>query len=127
MSETEKTEKEKLVSLIELSRTPWTVRISCSNKIFERYQSLQKLWKVCLGENLESEVRTRILGCQSQMEFFSFFFGLLLSHRLYSLTDNLSKTSQTEKMSALNGQRLVNYTLQTLQGKAKILTCFLSQ
>ena len=48
--------------------------------------------------------------------FFPFFFGLLLSHRLYSLTDNLSHTLQKEKMSALNGQRLANVTLQTLQG-----------
>ena len=111
MSETEETEKERPVSLSKLCRAQWTVRASCFNKIFERYQSLQKLWKVCLGEKLEPEVRARIVGCQSQMESFSFFFGLLLSHRMYSLTDNLSKTLQKEKMSALNGQRLANLPL----------------
>ena len=109
------TEKEKPVSLDKLCKTRWTVRASCFNKIFERYQALQSLWKVCLSEKLESEVRAHTIGCQAQMETFSFFFGLLLSHRLYSITDNLSKTLQKEKMSALDGQTLARLTLQTLQ------------
>ena len=69
-----------------------------------------------MGEKLDTETHARIVGCQSQMESFSFFFGLLLSHRLYILTDNLSKTLQKEKMSAVKGQRLANLTVQTLQG-----------
>ena len=85
-------EKFKATSLDKLCTTRWTVRASCFNKIYERYDSLQSLWQVCLRDKLESEVRGRIIRCQSQMESFSFFFGLLLSHRLYSLTDNLSKT-----------------------------------
>ena len=115
-NEEEKAEKFKPVSLDKLCTTRWTVRASCFNKVFERYTALQSLWKVCLLEKLESEVRARIIGCQSQMESFSFFFGLLLSHRLYSLTDNLSKTLQKERMSALNGQRLANLTVETLKG-----------
>ena len=63
MSEIEETDKENPVSLSKLCRTRWTVRTSCFNKIFERYQSLQKFWKVRLGEKLESEVRARIVGC----------------------------------------------------------------
>ena len=90
------TEKEKVVSLDKLCITRWTIRASCFNKIFETYESLQKLWKVCLDEKLDAEVRARIIGCQSQMELFSFLFGLLLSHRVYSLTDNLSKIVQKE-------------------------------
>ena len=99
------------------------------NKILERYANLQRLWGLCLAEKLDTETRSRIIGCQSQMESFSFFFGHLLSHRLYSLTDNLSKTLQKEKMSALNGQRLANLTIQTLQGmgKKKILSYSLPQ
>ena len=50
------------------------------------------------------------------MESFSFFFGLLLSHRLYCLADNLSETLQKERMSALSGQRLANLTAETLEG-----------
>lgn len=118
MHETEM-ENEKRASLGKLCTTRWTVRASCFNKIFERYADLQKLWEICLAEKLDSETRSRIIGCQSQMESFSFFFGLLLSHILYSLTDNLSKTLQQEKMSALNGQRLANLTIKTLQGMRK--------
>ena len=106
--------EERPVRLIKLCTTRWTVRSSCFNKVFERYESLQKLWNVCLGEKLEPDVRARIVGCQTQMESFSFFFGLLLSHRLYSLIDNLSKTLQKEKMSAVEGQRLANLTIRTL-------------
>lgn len=109
------TQNQKPVSIDKLCKTRWTVRASCFNKIFERYHALQSLWKVCLSETLESEVRARIIGCRAQMETFNFFFGLLLSHRIYSITDNLSKTLQKEKMSALNGQRLARLTLKTLQ------------
>ena len=109
-------EKFKATSLDKLCATRWTVRASCFNKIYERYDSLQSLWQVCLREKLESEVRGRIIRCQSQMESFSFFFGLLLSHRLYSLTDNLSKTLQKERMSALIVQRLAKLTVETLEG-----------
>ena len=40
----------------------------------------------------------------------------LSSHRIYCLTDNLSKTLQKERMSALSGQRLANLTVETLEG-----------
>ena len=88
MFETEEIEKEKPVSLSKLCTTRWTVRVSCFNKIFERYQSLKKLWKVYLGEKLELEVLARIVGCQLHLESLSFFFGLLLNHKLCSFTDN---------------------------------------
>ena len=106
----------KPVSLDKLSATRWTVRAACFEKIFKRYAALQNLWDVCLSEKLESEVRSRIIGCQAQMESFSFFFGLHLSHRLYSLTDNLSKTLQKEQMSALQGKKDADLTVQTLEG-----------
>lgn len=114
--DTEFEEKDRPVSLDKLSATRWTVRAACFEKIFERYDALQKLWDVCLSESLESDIRSRIIGCQSQMKSFPFFFGLHLSHRLYSQTDNLSKTLQKEKMSALEGKRLADLTVKTLEG-----------
>ena len=47
-----------------------------------------KLWDECLKESLDSETRSRIIGCKSQMKTFNFFFGLCLDQRHYSLTDN---------------------------------------
>lgn len=49
------------------------------------------------------------------MNTFDFFFGLHLSERLFSHTDNLSKTLQKTKMSAVSGQRVANLTKQVLQ------------
>ena len=73
--ETNEDKADKPISLDKLCTTRWIVRAFCFNKIFERYDALQTLWKVCLREKLESEVRARIIGCQAQMESFSFFFA----------------------------------------------------
>ena len=48
-------------------------------------------------------------------EDFSFFFGPHISHRLFSHTDNLSKTLQAKKSSATTGQKLARLTVDTLQ------------
>ena len=101
-------------SLEKLSETRWTVRASCFQRIIDSYSNLQSLWDVCLTENLTKEVRSRIIGCQAQMKKFSFFFGLCLGQRLFSLTDNLSKTLQKEKMSAVSGHRLAMLTKETI-------------
>ena len=46
---------------------------------------------------------------------FHFFFGLCLGHRLFSITDNLLKTLQSEKLSAVSSQNMASLTLETLQ------------
>ena len=48
------------------------------------------------------------------MDPFEFFFSFHLGERLYSYTDNLSKTLQSSKMAAVSGQRLANLTKETL-------------
>lgn len=103
-------------SLDKLSETRWTVRASCFQKIIDSYSNLQSLWDICQAENLTREVRSRIVGCQGQMKSFSFFFGLCLAQRLFSLTDNLSKTLQKENMSAVSGQRLAMLVKETVDG-----------
>ena len=64
---------------------------------------------------IDTETRGRILGCQAQMKTFHFFLGLHISHRLFSHTDNLSKTFQAKKSSATTGQKLARLTVDTLQ------------
>ena len=73
-------------------------------KVIVNYRPPYELWETCLGEKLDREIRSRIIGCQSQMGKFRFFYGINLSHTVYSLTDNLSKTLQKEKLSALDGK-----------------------
>ena len=54
-------------------------------------------------------------GCQAKMNTFDFFFGLNLWQRLFSHTDNLSRTLQQTKMSALSGKRVACLTKDVLQ------------
>ena len=74
-----------------------------------------KLWEECLKESLDAETRSRIIECKAQMKTFNFLFGLCLGQRHYNLTDNLSKTLQKEKMSAVSGQRLASLTAKAIQ------------
>ena len=71
-----------------------------------------ELWNECLvNENLTTEIKSRVTGCQSQMDKFDLFFALYLGARLYSHTDNLSKSLQSEKMTAASCKRLANLTI----------------
>ena len=49
------------------------------------------------------------------MNTFDFFFGLNLGQRLFSHTDNLSRTLKQTKMSALSGKRVDFITNEVLQ------------
>lgn len=72
-------------------------------------------WRVSLEDKLQPDVRGRIVGCQAQMQTFDFFFGLSLGERLFSHSDNLSKTLQSTRMSAVSGQRLAQLTKSVLE------------
>ena len=74
------------------------------------------LWKESLDEKPDAETKARINGCKKQMESFSFYFGLNLGRKLYAHTDNLSKTLQKEKMSAISDKELADLTIKTMQG-----------
>lgn len=103
-------------SIMKLSTTRWTVRATSFQRILDNYILLYNLWSECLKENLTKEVKSRIIGCKSQMESFAFYFGLKLGKLLYSHTDNLSKTLQSEKMSAVGGKRLASLTVEVIEG-----------
>ena len=49
------------------------------------------------------------------MNTFDFFFGLNLGQWLFSHTDNLSRTLQQTKMSAVSGKRVACLTKDVLQ------------
>lgn len=106
--------REKFTSLSKLCPTRWTVRASCFEKILNNYDQLILLWEQCLQERLAPDVKSRIIGCNHQMRTFQFFFGLCLGHRLFSITDHLSKTLQHERMSAVSSQVITNHTIDTI-------------
>ena len=75
-----------------LSKTRWTVRAICFERILSNYNEIMELWRATLKHGkLDSEVKSRITGCKHQMETFSLFFGLCLGKNVYKLSDKLSK------------------------------------
>ena len=106
-------EDEAVNRISKLSTTRWTVRANCSQRIIDNYS--YELWDECLKESgLNIDVKSRIIGCKSQMETFDFYFGLKLGKLLYSHTDKLSQTLQSDKMSAVNSKRLAMLTVETI-------------
>ena len=104
-------------NITKLSTTRWTVRANSFQRISDNYYHLYKLWEECLTEpGLTKEVKSRIIGCKSQMESFDVYFGLKLGKLLYSHTHNLSKTLQGEKMSAMGGKPLATLTVDVIEG-----------
>ena len=76
---------------------------------------MYELWDESLKESgLNRDVKSKIIGCKSQMETFDFYFGLKLGKLLYSHTDKLSQTLQSEKMSAVSSKRLTMLTVETI-------------
>ena len=69
-----------------------------------------------MEEKLHAETKSRIIDFKKQMESFKFYCGLQLGLKLYAHTDNLSKTQQQEKMSAIRGKSLADLTRQTWEG-----------
>lgn len=108
-------EEESVNRINKFSMTRWTVRANCLQRIIDNYCFLYKLWNECLSESgLVQDIKSRIIGCKAQMETFNFFFGLKLGKLLYSHTDKLSQTLQSEKMSAVCSKRLAMLTIETL-------------
>ena len=109
-------DKHQATKLDKLCVTKWIVRANCLKKIIDNYEPLLRLWKEGLEEKLDAETKSRIVGLKKQMESFKFYFGLQLGRELYAHTDNLSKTLQQGKMSAIKGKSLADLTVQTLEG-----------
>ena len=100
--------------IIKFSTFRWTVRANCFERIIDNYRFLYELWEECLNESgLNRDVKTRIIGCKSQMETFDFCFGLTIGKLLFSHTDKLSQILQSKKTSAVSSKRLVTLTIET--------------
>ena len=102
-------------TLAKFSITRWTIRSGCYKKVIDSYDSLYELWASSLTEKLDHEMKGRIIVCQKQMELFQLYYGLHISHKLYSLTDDLSVALQSKKRSALSGQKLARLTMKTIE------------
>ena len=107
-------------SLVKLCTTRWTVKANAFNKVINNFGPLLELWVICSGDKLYKETRSRILGCESQMMKFRFFFGINLAYRMYSITDNLSKALQRETISSIEGRETAIKTVETFKSMRNI-------
>ena len=75
--------------------TKWTVTAKCFRRILDNYEPLLKVWDQSLVTNLKPEIKAHVIGCQTQMKTFAYFFGLNLGQCLFVHTDNLLKSLQS--------------------------------
>ena len=58
--------------------TRWTVRVVSLQSILDNWDVYQELWDEILEGRVDPEVRVRVVGVQTQMQSFNFFFGMQL-------------------------------------------------
>ena len=98
-----------------LCPTRWTVRANSLQSVLDNYSVLQELWEESKDLASDPSVKARIIGVQAQFKNFRYFFGVLLGELILKHSDNLSKTLQSPKLSASEGQRIATMTVKTLQ------------
>ena len=98
-----------------LCPTRWTIRAESLQSNIDNYTALLETWQESLGATKDTERRARIIGVSSQMNTFSFFFGVMLGQLLFSHSDNLSRTLQKRDISAAGAQGVASMTLKTLE------------
>ena len=97
-----------------LCSTRWTVRANTLKSILDNWTAINSVWTISLGEKLDPEMRGRIIGVQTQMVKFEYFFGINILQILLRHIDNLFKTLQSPEITASEGQKLSNLTVKTL-------------
>ena len=95
--------------------TRWTVRAASMQSVIDNWIPLQELWDESLETNLESEVKSRVLGVKHQMGTFDYYFRVSMSAQILRISDNLSKTLQDTHISASEGQTVSSLTDKTLE------------
>ena len=92
----------------------WTVRAITLKSILDNWTAINSMWTISLEENSDPEMRGRINGVQAKMVKFEYFFSINILQILLRDSDNLSKTLQSPKITASEGQKLSNLTVKTL-------------
>lgn len=96
--------------------TRWTVQADSLASVIANYNNIQELWESALYSSLDSEMKARIHGVDSQMQTFRFFFCLLLSEMILRHTEKLSQTLQQPSLSSIEGHAVAMLTIETLKG-----------
>ena len=98
-----------------LCPTRWTVHADALLSIKNNYSVLLNTWDEAVEVVKHTESNARIHGVHAQMRTFDFLFGTALGEMILRHTDNLSKTLQSKKLSAAEGQQVANMVVRTLE------------
>lgn len=98
-----------------LCPTRWTVRAKSLRSIIDNFEDLMTLWEWSLDNCNVSDITARVRGVKKSMKSFDYFFGSNLGELILGHSDNLSKTLQNPKLSAVEGRGIAMATVETLK------------
>ena len=75
-----------------------------------------KLWGWALDSVSDFDMKARIIGVQTEMPTFSFFYGLQLATVVLSHSDNLSSSLQRAELCAVDTQKNAKLSVTVFQG-----------
>ena len=73
-----------------LCPTRWTVRAASLQSVLDNYEVLLSVWEESKNSQIDSEMKARIIGIETQMLTFNFLFGISLGILNLEHSDNLS-------------------------------------
>ena len=98
-----------------LCPTRWTVRAKSLGSIINNFEPLKELWDWSLKNCSDTDMKARIRGVDVYMKTFDYIYGAHLGELILSHSNNLSKTLQNPKLSAVQGQDCAHKTVITLE------------
>ena len=75
-----------------------------------------ELWGWTQDNISDSDMKARIIGVQTKMQTFSFFYGLQLAIVAFSHSDNLSSSLQRAEICAVDAQKKAKLSVTVLRG-----------
>ena len=83
--------------------------------ILINYRTLMKLWDWSQNNVSDSEMKARIIGVQTEMQSFSFFYGIQLGILVLSHSDNLSTCLKSAELCAVDAQQNAKLSVTVLR------------
>ena len=102
-----------------LCLTRWTVHVASLQSVLDNYEVLLSVWKKSKNSQIDSEMKARIIGIETQMLTFNFLFGISLGTLILQHRDNLSKSLQHDTITVAEGQQLAKLTIDVLKSICK--------
>lgn len=99
-----------------LCPTRWTVRTACIDAVIENYTALKlALQEISESASNREESSSKARGCLAVMDKFSTVFGLHLSYLIFSITEQLARTVQSQDILVQEACNAASATVSALK------------